>query len=156
MVSSSPLRPSPCTLAALALLLRVGLNLCLYQASLELQQESTEARLQSVWTLLRGAHWAGSWVIFSGHPCSTVPSPASGIEKAATQARWRAQAACPLPFAPPVHSISYFRARIDNGKGEKTKTQQLIIQGPPRFFLTETRCVQALVRCPGIDSRPLQ
>lgn len=123
---------------------------------MELQQESTEARLQSVWTLLRGAHWAGSRVIFSGHPCSTVLSPASGIEKAATQARRQAQAACPLPFAPPVHSISYFRACIDNGKGEKNKTQQLIIQGTPRFFLTVTRCVQTLVHCPGIKLTPLQ
>ena len=68
---------------------------------LELQQESTEAHLQTVWTLLRDAHWAGFCVILSGHSGYKVLSPASGIERAATQATLAGSGRLPTAFSSP-------------------------------------------------------
>ena len=108
MVYSSPLWSSPCALAppgasaqSEAQLQPVGARQFMKWVCLELQQESTEAHLQTVWTLLRDAHWVGFRVIFSGHSGYKVLSPASGIERAATQATLAGLARLPAAFSSP-------------------------------------------------------
>lgn len=114
MVYSSPLWSSLCALGPLrsgppgasalseAQPLPVGAGQFTKRVCLELQQESTEeAHLQTVWTLLRDAQWAGSRVIFLGHSSYKVLSPASSIERAATQATLAGSGRLPTAFSSP-------------------------------------------------------